>query len=380
MGFYLFLFAFCVAMFFLNERVKNPKYKKIIEITTLVVLCIVSGTRYKLGGSDYIIYNAIYAYVPEINNFNFFTVQSLDGLFGAEVGYLFICSVFKTLNFSFYGFILIHSIFFYSCMYFGLRKYIDNFNFLIILFLYKLFFYNTFISLRQSLTIAIFFIALKYIEEKKPWKYFLCCFLALTIHNGAIILFPIYFINKFNLTKKRLLIINCVFVATILFSVFDIPILKCFDFLANIFSLSGGVDKALAIINSTDSSLNILHTIEYLIIMFIVIFNYKKLIKINPHSKFIIKLFLILLPLFTLFRGYSIFTREKDYFTFTYIIILSLVCKLISTNKKFLLQICTIMVCLVGFVRFIILFDDGAMMPYESYITKDVSIFRKGSE
>lgn len=375
MYFYIGIFIFCTIMFILNNLIKEQKGKKIFEIVTLILLCIISGTRYYLGGTDYYVYKNMFEVIPTIGNFNFSTVHDIYGTFGAEKGYLFFCSIIKTVGFNFFGFTLIHSIIFYTCMYIGLKKYTKNFNLLIIIFLYKMFFYDTFISLRQTITIAIFFVSIHFIENKKTVPYFLCCLLAVTFHNGALLLFVIYFINKVKLTKKRLIILNCIFIPTILISMLNIPILASFQNFINLFNTETAMQKASNLINSSvTGGISYLYTIEYFIIMFFIIINYSKIIEQDEHSEFIIKLFLILLPLFTMFRGYEILTREKDYFLFTYAIILDYLSRIKNKKYSVLIQTTVIGVCFLGFYRFIVLFDNGGLIPYQSYLQKDISI------
>lgn len=378
MFFYIGIFVFCMIMLIFNNVLNDKKEKMVIEIITIIILCIISGTRYYLGGSDYNVYKTMFESVPTIEKFDFSSVHNIHGTFGAEKGYLFFCSLIKTIGFNFFGFTLIHSIIFYSCLYLGIKKYAYNFNLVIIVFLYKMFFYDTFISLRQPITIALFFISMHFIENKKIIPYFICCMIAIAFHNGALFLFLVYFINKFELSKRRIIILNCIFIPTIIFSLLHIPILSPFQWFINIFDTDTAMNKANDLINSTDlSGINIIHTLEYFLIMFLVIKNYTEIIEQDKHAKFIIKLFLILLPLFTLFRGYEILTREKDYFLFTYAIIIQYLCKIKDMKYNFIIQCLTIAICLFGFCRFIILFDNGAMMPYQTYLTKNVSIIEK---
>lgn len=381
MFFYIGIFTFCVLTLIINNILKEEKDKKIFEIITLVLLCIISGTRYYLGGTDYYVYKKIFDVIPLLENFDFMNVQNIYGTFGVEKGYLFLCSVIKTIGFNFFGFTLIHSIIIYTCLFLGLKKYSKNFNLLIIVFLYKMFFYDTFISLRQSTTIAIFFVSLTFIENKKMIPYFICCAVASTIHNGALILFLIYFINKWELSKKRIIILNCIFIPTIIFSFLHIQILAPFQWFIDIFDTETSIQKASNLINATElSGISIIHTIEYFLIMLLILKNYSEICEQNEHSKFIIKLFLLLLPIFTLLRGYAILTREKDYFLFTYAIILQYLSEIKEGKYKVIVQVATISVCLFGFCRFITLFDNGGMTPYQTYLNKNISIFEKNEQ
>lgn len=375
---YLIIFYFAVFAMILNNILTKNYEKKIFEIVIVIVLCLISGTRYKLGGTDYFVYERIFNVVPFINDFNFETVHNIYGTFGAEKGYLYLNSIIKSLGFNFYGFTLIHSIFFYFSLYKGLNKYTNNFHLLIIVFFYKMFFYNTFISMRQSITIGIFFLAMHYIQENEIVKYFVICSIATFFHNGAFILFLVYFVNKFRLTKTLLVRINIFFMPTIFLSILNLPILNYFNFLINLLSDPTSIDKASKLVyGQSTSSIGLLHTLEYFFIMYLVVHFFEKIISLDKNAEFILKLFVILLPLFTLFRGYEILTRFKDYFIMTYPIILGYLCLIDGKKMRTILQIGTVSVCLFGYVRYLILFDGGALMPYSSYLFKGISIFAK---
>ncbi|WP_143745086.1 EpsG family protein [Megasphaera cerevisiae] len=371
------MFSLCIIALLFNDILKNKKEKDIVVIITLIFLCIVSGTRYQLGGTDYWVYENIFNRVPDLIHESFFSIS--DNLLAKyEIGYLFFNSIVKTVGFTFYGFTLINSIIFYTCMYTGLRKYVDNFSLLIIVFLYKMFFYDTFISMRQSISIAIFFVILKYIQERQAFKYFVGCIIAMLFHNAAIILFPIYFINRFSLTMKKTIFLNMVFLPTILISYLHLSVLNFLIPIAQYIPVDSTQTKvANYFMNMNDlMGINLLHTLEYFLIMFLIVINYKKIISINKNSEFIIKLFLCLLPIFTLLREYDILTREKDFFTLTFAIILGYLCQINDKRQKILVQLGTIIICAYGFFRFILLFDDGGMMPYISCLFENVSIFQ----
>ena len=375
---YLIIFFFSVFALILNNILTKENEKMIIEIVILIILCLISGTRYKLGGTDYFIYEKMFDVVPTLGDFNFDTVHGIYGTFGAEKGYLYLNSIVKSLGFNFYGFTLLHSMFFYFSLYKGLKKYTNNFNLLIIVFLYKMFFYNTFISLRQSITIGIFFLAMHYIQEKKIVKYFMMCFIATLFHKGALILFFIYFINKIQLTKKILIKINIFFIPTIVLSVINFPILKYFNFIVTFLSDPTLADKTSRLVNEGySSSIGIFHTLEYFFVMFLVIHFFEQITSLDKNAEFILKLFVILLPLFTLFRGYEILTRFKDYFILTYPIILGYLCLIDEKRMRTILQFGIVSICLLGFIRYLVLFDGGALMPYSSYLFKGISIFAK---
>lgn len=377
MEFYIVLFMFLIFMYFLNE-VLIEKDKWVVELSTLFVLALISGTRLNMGGTDYSVYKSVYDSIPELNEFilNFNTIHNNYLTYGFEMGYLLTNSFFKTINLNFYGFTLVHSFFFYSALYIGLKKYSRNFNFLLIVFIYKLFFYNTFISMRQSITLALFFLALPLLEKRKIIPYMVICIIAISFHTAAFILIPIYFITYLKLDKKLLIILNLFLIPSILISLYNIPILGVFKFITSFISNPTVVYKLNSFLFSIpQTSLSLLHTFEYLLIMLFLINNFQDIRKYNPKSDTIIKLFLCLLPLFTLFRNYEILTRFKDYFVFTYGVILGYRYTLSVSYKYRLMHLIVILICALGFYRFILLFDNGSLVPYNSYLFTNISIF-----
>lgn len=377
---YIFIFMCCFYLLVIQSFLKK-KDKRFFLAIILVILALVSGTRYQLGGSDFIVYKAAYDSIPTLKEFflNFRILDNVYTTFGFEKGYLFICSLIKSFGFNFYGFTLIHALFFYFCLYKFVSKNAYSYLIMISIFLYKIFFYNTFISMRQSITLALFLLAIEYIKNKSFGKYIFTISIAVTIHSAAIILFPLYFINRINFTKKKVIILNLFFLPTLLLSFLNIPLLSIAPILFSWLPSDTVVGKIEGYaLNGMTSRIGILHIFEYLMIMLILILNFSK-IKENKHSNIFIGLFLCLLPIFTLFSGYEIFTRFKDYFTFTYGIILGML--LVGSGKyKIVIKILIFIICMVGVFRFIILFDNGAFFEYRSYILRGIPILGEVNE
>ena len=125
-----------------------------------------------------------------------------------------------------------------------------------------------------------------------------------------------------------------------------------------------------------ENGISIFHILEYFLLSFLIALNYRQIVCIDKHATFIIKVFLMLLPLFTLLRGYGSFTREKDYFVIVYGIILFYIASIKNFRYKQIIFLGTTCVCLFGFIRFIVSFDQGAMIPYVSWLwLSQVSIF-----
>lgn len=368
------LFVICVAAAMLDTAMTKPnintsnKDQRILNIFTMLVLIYFAGFR-STGGSDFRVYNMIYNAVPTLEDF-FDEYDKLDDyyyLFGADKGYLFINSVIKTLGFTYFGYNFLHSFVCLSLIYFCTRKYTNNFSFVILVLLYKMFFYDFCISLRQTITIAIFFFMLKDIENKHPVRYFLLCAFCYWIHAGSIVLFVVYFIRYLKLSKNTLIILNVIFIPTLVLSALNVPVLRVFDFILNmdIFGTEQIANKASTYIENTDeASINWLHTIEYFSLMFLTIWFFDDITKEFPESAMIIKLFVCLLPIFTLLRNYAILTRWKDYFTISYGFIIGYLASIRGKRYRQVALALTVLWVGFGYFRFINLFDDGAFKDY----------------
>lgn len=377
MLFYLGIFAICAIAAIINGKLKNEKEKRIFEISVLLLLCIISGTRYNLGGTDYFVYKKAYSVVPMIRDFNFENIQNVYGTFGMEKCYLFLNSLVKSMGLNFYGFTLLHSVIFYSCMYIGLKRYTKNFNYFLVVFLYKMFFYDTFISMRQSISMAIFFIAVQFIEKRKPIKYFALCILAFLFHNSAIILFPLYFINRIKISKKAFKIINIIGIIFLVLNITGIFVFNPSGIVNKIFNGNqNAMEKAEGYFD-TSEKISIIHTLEYYLIAIIIYLNYDSIQNKNEHSNLILNMFVILMFIFTVMRGFVIITRIKDYFLWTYPILLYYLIENRKVKEKYLIAILSCIVCLYGYIRYINSFDNGGLMPYNSYLNDKISIYNE---
>lgn len=386
---WIFVFVVCVCGLILDSysqtqysivNVQSNRTQRRINIAIIFLLALIAGVR-NVGGTDFNIYRKIYDSAPKLKDF-FGQYAKLDDLyvtFGVERGYLFANSFFKTLNLSFYGFIFLQSMFIMFAVYFGTRKYTNNYSIVILVLLYKFYFYNVFISLRQPITMALFFLMIKNIEERNWKRYFLFCLISYSFHTAALILFAVYFINRIRLTKNKIIGLNIIFLPTLALSAANVPVLKYFNPILsmNIFATDETFNKARALINGESASaINWLHTAEYLLLMFFLIRFYDEIKEKCPNSDIMIKLFLCLLPIFTLFRNYEILTRVKDYFTISYGFLISYFCMVENRRYSQLASAAVVFWCGFGFFRFIVLFDGGAMMNYIPNFMLERSFFQ----
>lgn len=357
MLFYTLIFGIVALLTFFQEFL--PKNKKTsIDAIILIILASISAFH-GIGGSDYEIYETAYNRIPNISDYISRPLYYSEAIFNHELGYLFIISLFKTIGCDYYTYLVLQSVLFYSLMYKGLHKLSNHWGLIMLVFIYKMFIYDTFVALRQGITIAGFYALLPSLYNKDAKRYFLGCIILSLIHNGAFILFPLYFLNHFNLTKRRLWILLLVFLPT--------------TYLAHT-GLGANLNAIMAIINTTKASgysastesLNILYTLEYYFVMCMVLFNYKRIIVLK-YGSFIIKLALVILPIVTVFSGIEILRREMDYFFPVYGVIGGYLCDVLP-KKKFIIITTYVFICYYGFNRYLHNFDNGGMLPYKTWI------------
>ncbi len=368
------LFIICALFAYGIETSESEKSRNQLTILCLTILTFVSGTRL-VGGLDFLTYESHYYNLPTfpdvlnpgLRNNNY------------EIGYTYIASFFKTLGVSFYGFCLIHAAFFYFCMWKGLKRYTSHFGIVILVFLYKLFFYNTMISMRQSITIACFFLMVPLIEEKKYIRYYLTAYLVSFIHNGAFLLFAVYPLVYVALSRKRIKWLNILFIPTLFIGLAGIDVLGPIGrFLQENAANENMAGKSIKYFDNENlSPIGIFHTIEYFILMFFVFTNIQKLNLRNPKIHIVMWMFLCLLPLFTLLRGSEILTREKDYFLIYYAVIIGYMIDRLPRARVWVYPAVTL-ICAFGYYRYVVLFDGGHFLTYHSWLfNPDYSFFLK---
>lgn len=372
----------------------NRRDSKIIKIMVLLLLIFICGTRYYMGGSDVYVYEETYNSVvsPDVILTYILTGVNNGVNTNYESGFLLLCSIIKSLGFSYFGFTLIWTIIFYLLLVKGLEDFAPRWSVFIAVFMYKIMFYDTFISIRQGLTIAMFCFMLRFIRDRKWYIYFPLCILAVLEHNAAIILFPLYFITYVPTSKRFIRNFSILMLPTwFISSRVDIS-----EWIYRIGDLLGS-SKAEHWAESSET-ISLIHTLECYVIVLLVLLFYKKIIsnKRKKEVQLVLQLFLVAIPMFTLFKDWIIVTRIKDYFVLTYGLILGYIIDggttsvLEDNGKEYLvhhrdsfggvmnaliIKLVIIALCYVGMVRYVAVFDGGVLWHFTSFITQGVSIF-----
>jgi hypothetical protein len=181
-----YIIIFIATFFFYIEKHYTSK-NRIFEKIAIIFLIIVAGLRYNTG-RDYLNYYQIYDWIKE-------------GGERFEVGFYYLFKILGGLDLSYQFSLFLISVFVTLTVYYTLIKpipiryrYVSLFFFLII---YENYFNIVANSLvRQSISVAIFIIAVQYIIKKNFISYFLMILLGAMFHLSAILMLPFYFVRK----------------------------------------------------------------------------------------------------------------------------------------------------------------------------------------
>ena len=365
MALYLTLFFVCMlfAMYWNAKlRYSNNATLDLSRFTVgvcslLLIYACVSGFRFELGGTDYDYYEYFYNQINGQHNF-LSTIRNSE----YEVGYttfVYLCA--NVLHLSFEGSLVIEAFIFYLLMYIGLKRYMPNWGIFLMFFMYKMFFYVTFVAMRQAFTVAGFFVIMRYLEERRFVKYYATLALVSTFHYGALILFVLYPLFGLKIEKKRFVTLGFAFGISTLLSGMTGSLLNV---IVEMLGLTQLEDKAAGY--SNDVSLNLLYTIEYFLLYILIIVNYDRIKQRFQYADFIIIMYLMVLPIVTLFRSTVILVRELPYFYPAYAILLYYVYA-VSKSRKIIFSVFVVL-CLSGLLKYMIQFDNGHFLVYRTWI------------
>lgn len=352
--------------------------KNFLVILLISLLALLSGTRYHLGGYDYSNYEYMFRLVPNLSNLNVIAYIRENGLIGNDVGWTLLNSIIKSMGFNFYGLTLFVAIFFWFTFYFVLRNYINNLNIFIVIAMYKYLLDVSFIYMRQSVAVAIFILSIRYILKRKLILYMLLVVLAATIHFSAVILIPIYWITKIKITRKGLLWYSIIFSFSFILVIGRVDILSKLDFFSQLLSGSGAQKISEAANGTLYGEVSLLssglHLVEFLIVDFALIKNFDKLKLNNEKQLLMVKLYMLMLPIYTIFATSPIIVRYGFYFLFTYAVIIDWLISKTNVLNKIFLYLLLALVSFLGMYKFVVGFDNGADLHYDSFIFHDESI------
>jgi hypothetical protein len=190
---YLSATFFSILMAYLHKRSKKNKY--FFVILSFLPLFLVSGLR-KFVGTDYMHY--LYNKTPAI----------LSGNGTEEFGYQLLTLFCMNVLGNYQWIIVFLSFVTCACFFKSFYRYSNDMVISICVFVATGCYYFSLNGMRQSLAIAIFFFAIKYIETKNFKFYLLNIFFACCFHISAIVYIPLYFLLNHKISYKTIISVS----------------------------------------------------------------------------------------------------------------------------------------------------------------------------
>ena len=310
------------------SSVKNKKVNKILMGGFFIAAFIIAAFRDVSVGNDTLEYVRVFNNIKGISQlYNNIQITRF------EYGYVFLNSIIKTFTDNYTILLAMVSAFYLYSVWRFINKYSESIWLSTFLFYILGNYFLIFNLLRQCIAISFFLIAIDFIIEKKPIKYVITIIFASLFHTTSIILLPVYFIRRWNINYK---VIMVYFIVTLMGVIeFDniiniiIKILPQYShyFLNSKYSL-GGIKLA--------SIVNCLRIIAIYFLCKIISINYKdfdkkslkggtEIIKINVFESCVILCIIVLI----LSIKFNLLDRIADYFSIVLIVYLpNIICKL----------------------------------------------------
>lgn len=370
MWLYLIIFIIPVFAFFYNTN-QNGYRKKSGEsessLTFLFLfflyLMVFVGISDMLGGYDRYIYSELFDDTADnIRNGENFLQSYVFMEFPKEVGYDFLNVLIGFLTANRYIFILIVTAIIYTLTFVSFKRYMTNYPYAVMLFLALIFFF-TFTYLRQVLAVSIAWLSIRYIIDRKFWKFLLVIIIASLFHNSAIILFPFYFLPVRKYKQKNVLIIMSLCLIIGMTGITG----TLYDAYRN---FSGSIERSNEYANET--GFRVAYMIEAIFFLYFILSNYRRI----PSDD---KVRLVLCNMALTFCGILLFFIKSENggrLSWFYMIgLISTLTYLLTFKRKFNFKAFSLLV-VSAFLFLRILFSWGIMLyPYKTFFTNGA---RKG--
>ena len=204
------LLLYCIFKYDIHQDKKN-KWNWYHFIMFLLIL--ISGLGYRMGG-DGMAYLAQYKFYSIDDGFGW---DALTCYPNRMPGWVLLVKICKCITEDYWLFKLVHATIL-NILIFASIKRLTNMVFTTLLFYFVLIYFDiNFQILRQAISMGLFLYSIRYIQDKRWLRYYLCILLAISFHEGAVIclLFPLFLIVKFD--KKSIVIFSSIVVIISIF-------------------------------------------------------------------------------------------------------------------------------------------------------------------
>lgn len=232
-------------------------------------LALFVGFSDMLGGYDRYIYGELFDEVADMRkrDQDFLTAYIFQQ-YPTELGYVWFNVLLSYITANRYLFIFVVTLIIYVLYFINIKRYALDYRIALLFFLALLFFF-TFTYLRQMIGVGIAGLSIKYVYERKLWKFVFFVLLAASFHNSAVILFPIYFIpmRKYSVSIVMLLMLVC----------FIIGVSGASSSIFEAYSSTSGLEQRTSKYIEDTSGFRIAYLLEAFFFLWIILNNYEKL-------------------------------------------------------------------------------------------------------
>ena len=191
---WLYLLIFFIPVFFFLSTTQGRNQHGSFLFLFLLGLSLFVGFSDMFGGYDRYIYGEFFDNIADVTTMKGDYSDSLFyNFYSSEIGYTFLNVLISFFTENRYIFILIVTLIIYICLFVSIRKYTENYPLAVVLFM-GLWFFFTFTYLRQVLAATIVWLGIQYVIGRKFLKFLIVFLIGFSMHNSAIIFFPLYFI------------------------------------------------------------------------------------------------------------------------------------------------------------------------------------------
>lgn len=266
----MYIYVFILALAMAGALFLPQKYAKSTVYLTcwMMGLALFVGFSDMLGGYDRYIYGELFDEVADIRREGQSVLTAfIFELYPTELGYGYLNVLLSYFTANRYIFIFILTLIIYALYYINIKRYASDYRIALLLFFGLLFFF-TFTYLRQMIGVGIAGLSLKYVYERKLWKFIACVLLATLFHNSAIILIPIYIIpiQKLSVGSVVVVMIICLLIGV---SGVSSSLFEAYS------STSGLEERTTKYIEDT-SGFRIAYLLEAIFFLWLILSNYGK--------------------------------------------------------------------------------------------------------
>ena len=270
---WLYLLIFFIPVFFFLSTNPGRNQHSSFLFLFLLGLSLFVGFSDMFGGYDRYIYGEIFDNIADVTTIKGDYSDSLYYYsYSSEVGYTFLNVLISFFTENRYIFILIVTLIIYTCLFISLRKYTENYPLAVVLFM-GLWFFFTFTYLRQVLAATIVWLSIQYVIERKLWKFLVVFLIGFSMHNSAIIFFPLYFIPLKKFSPK---LIVGVMLFLLLLGLSPLP-----NSLFEVYESSSIVERHAEY--NASGGLRVAYILEAFFFLYLILKNYKNIPNDKQH-------------------------------------------------------------------------------------------------